>query len=756
MAIFDLPGKTILMHNRFGIRIELNFDQSGLMELWLSPGAGKTLNYRDRNFSNRDDHTRLFDRISFPDLGEEQFLGCEYDPFYSVIRFQNQTMHVATLFDSPLVVCWFDREQQVDIKSDKQDRIVLRDETGFVMEHPDRGRQFTFGAILEAKGGHFRHQIQVDEGRSTYCRAELQPGCRIAIAGELSTEPVVEYCQKALGKDRETMLRENEAQIAAAIRPGSFKLRGRDQLQNMLVKNKRVLLAMQDASGAIRAALNRIYYMIWVRDGAIIECYNGYTGWTEPLRRWTEFLLENPTEIEGEEPSGKTFLMLVNQITKWEEDGIFYAIWSAFTTWTQTGDPTFITGPYLERLEEAMDWLERRCYHPETGLFQRYFACESPFPLSRDDGFDGAVGIPQNRHNLRLDGKLVKTAEDLYINTYAYNCYLMLAAMTDGDKAENYLAKARHLAGKMEPIFSTVPGELPPYGRIYTHDGSVLKAANYGLDMTDHIWGCSVSPFYPMPGQIPAIRRRILQDLRNFPNEHFLAGFFSACAAMDPLWSDQTEVLRAFDYVARQCHWPGKYLAMPDTVKEFAAKPDGDLYHDVRPQAFSIGPWLAAVTGLGIRRLPFGLAIRATEGLEEITDYEYRGSLLHIRFSGNGLFPRVTLNRKPLNGTYQLPESLLQKGENEITVAGEEQNPGGPVLIGSTIRLWDVIAAQDTFIFQCEGYGVNVLEFLNGEKREFTVTGQDGRVISYRFHTVEGISYLEFDGKGRYCVEVRG
>jgi hypothetical protein len=64
MAIYDLPGKTILTHNRLGVRIELNFDREGLLELWISPKAKTSNHSRDRNWSNRDDHTRLFDRIT--------------------------------------------------------------------------------------------------------------------------------------------------------------------------------------------------------------------------------------------------------------------------------------------------------------------------------------------------------------------------------------------------------------------------------------------------------------------------------------------------------------------------------------------------------------------------------------------------------------------------------------------------------------------------------------------------------------------
>ena len=74
---------------------------------------------------------------------------------------------------------------------------------------------------------------------------------------------------------------------------------------------------MQDESGAIRAAIKFIYYLIWVRDGAIIAAPAAQAGWLDPLARWDAFLLANPTLTEHE-PKGRFFGQLVNgRITKW-------------------------------------------------------------------------------------------------------------------------------------------------------------------------------------------------------------------------------------------------------------------------------------------------------------------------------------------------------------------------------------------------------------------------------------------------------
>jgi hypothetical protein len=153
----------------------------------------------------------------------------------------------------------------------------------------------------------------------------------------LHDERVLEHAQQEARRGADDLLGHNEQQVAQALQSGHITLRDDEALQKLVDVNRRVLLSQQDAQGAIRAALNRIYYLIWARDGAIIECFKAYAGWSEGVEKWTQFLLANPLEVTEEEPRGRTYGMLVNPITKWEEDGVFFAIWSAFTTWTQNG-----------------------------------------------------------------------------------------------------------------------------------------------------------------------------------------------------------------------------------------------------------------------------------------------------------------------------------------------------------------------------------------------------------------------------------
>ena len=741
MATYDLPGKTILMHNRLGVRIELNFDKEGRIELWISPLAGRSTDARDRNFSNRDDQTRLFDRITLPGLSEAEFVRCDYDAFHSTVYFKKQTLHLVSLFDRPCVVLWCKHEQTVDFKSDKADVPVTRDRTRFVVAHPDRGHVFHFAAVT-ARGGSFRHQLQIEPGRSIYARAELGAGVRLAVAGGLANENIGAVAREAISRPLPAFLASGNKLITAAAAPGAFKLRGQPSLQRLLDVNRRVLISMQDTSGAIRAALNRIYYMIWIRDGAIIEVMHGHAGARAPLEKWTEFLLKNPAVIEKEKPAGRTFLMLTNQITKWEEDGVFYAIWTVFNAWTQSGDDRWRSPETLALLADALDWLERRCLDKKSGLFGRFFACESPLPGSRDDGWDNAVGYSVRRSSISFKGVPVRQSFDIYINLFAKSCYGMLAALQTGAAAsERLLRKALNLGEKLARFIPE--NGLPDYGDLLGADGRIRTAGPVGLDLTDYVWGLSLAPFFPQPWRLPGIRRALLEKAMSNPDHWFLAGFFSLVANIDPEWCDESEIMRAILFAAKECHRPGKFLPMPDTVVEMFGMPDGHPWHDVRPQAFSIGPWLATVAGLGLRRQSFGLAVRAGRSLKSITAYEYRHARIDATFEGNGPHTHVKLNGQPLTHTLQLPENLI-RSSTRIEVTRTRTAVPEPVLVGSTVRLDSIEIKPDGPRFHFTAFGLNSLEFRG--KAVFKLADPAGKPVPHEEHRDGGRVWITFAG----------
>ena len=741
MSSFYLPGKTILTHSPMGLRIEFNAHQEGALELWISPRPTTSNHYKDRNFSNRDDHTRLFDKITFPGLTEKNFKETVYDPFHTVIRFEGQTLHLVPLVKSAAILLWGELPLIVDLKSDKQDTPLQRDARIFELQHPDRGELFRYAAVIGEGAGSFAHQLTLDQGRSTYARAELGADQKLILAGGVEGDEVSRTAVSLVGNP--ALLAENEEWVKAALKPGSFTLRDKPDWQRLMDSSRRVLLAMQDEQGAIRAALSRIYYLIWVRDGSIIEAFQAYAGKRGALEKWAEFLLANPSECPAPN-EGKAFLMLVNHITKWEEDGLFYAVWAVFTAWTQSGDSKWLNESVTGLLREALLWKERYIFDEKEGLFGRYYRCETAFEGCRDNGFDNAVGVIMGKDQVMYEGRNIHRSYDLYINRFAHNSYLMLAAM-DPVHAPEYRAKAAALEEKMKAWNQPT---LPDYGLLKDSEGKTFLAPAYGLDGTDYIWACSIPPFSTEPWKDAVTQIQLLRNLVAKPAGTFLAGYFSLLQSIDPLDADPNELDAAIDYAARQCYRPGDFLAMPDTVVEMLNVTDGDIYHDVRPQAFSIGPWLSTLMGRGVRRLPFGVAVRGNQLLSKVNCYEYRNSTLDMEFKGVGSFAQLEINGKKVPSTLQIPDDLLTSGAVSVIVHSVD-TAGEPVqLLSSSIRLLNVAQVAGQTIWNGEAFGTAWLRFRGEAGITFKVQDEAGNSIPFTVHQDNGSHWIRFEKTG--------
>ena len=613
-AFAPLAGQTpptlVLMHSHMGIRMEYDIGTQRL-NLWIISFARNLARLPPIAISPTVTTTPAsFDRITLPGLTLQDFLNCDYDAFHSLLHFKNQTLHLASLYDQPAVLLWFEKPGLVDIKTDKSARILDRSPRLFSIQQNDRGKDLAFVASIAPGAGAFLHQLEIDEGRSTYARARLEPGQVLFFAAGLSAQNIPALAQTLAAQPLDQILKRNEALVAEAASRGNIRLRHLPRLQKLLDVNKRFLLSMQDPEGAQRNTAKSIYYLIWVRNGGMTYPPLTAAGWVDPLRRWNRFELANPTVIQDEEPRGRMFGQLVNgKINKWEEDGAFYAILSAFSYWTQTGDKSFLSGENLATLEDAMDWLERRCFDPSKGLFGRYYHSESPLYASRDYGWDNAVGFPVQPRPPVYHGETIRRSYDLYINLLSYSSYLMLSAAEQGDKADEYRRKAEALAKKIQPWLDDKQNGLPAFGTLISKDFRPVPAGPYGQinprDVADYEWALSVPPFAPRPWQMDSIDQALFRHMQADPRGYFLAAYFSILTALDTDAVDEREIMAMIDYAARQSYPAGKYLPMPYTMKEMTDYPDGDPDHDIRPETFTSGPWYGTDGRLGRAQTAF-------------------------------------------------------------------------------------------------------------------------------------------------------
>ena len=737
----------VFMQNRMGIRIEMNLTSQEL-SLWISPLAGVSNDIFDRNYSNRDDHTSLFDRITFPNLPLSGFDSCSYDPFYSVLYYGTQTMHLLSLYDEPMVLLWFEQPEKLDIKTDKADRIVTRSRHQFVFKHPDRRYTFDYVARMFDGAGYFQHQLDTAYGRSTYTRAHLSAGQPIVIAGKTEEEnvreKVEEVCQQTTGQ----LVAKTQEMTAENLRAGQLVLQDDKKLQRFYRTNKKCMLAEMDASGQLKASIRKVGHLPYMRDGGWAFTNAAYTGWPYPVKKWTDFLMANPTVIVDEEPKGKMFGQLVGPITKWEEDGINYAIWSAFAYYTQTADNEYNKGENWQLLTEITDWLERYCYDPERKLFYRYYYTETAYRGSRDDGYDNAIGCistmwpPKNYKD-----KVIKKAYDIFINTCCYSNYLMLAGMSpDEQAAEVYVAKARALEPGIREMFR---GKLPDYGLFITARNEKLRGEPYGISKNDYIWGNSVPVFYPDPFEMIDVRQQLFKNMMADLKGHFAATFYSLLNKLDPMFHSEQEVMEAVKVVAEAYYLPGKRTPMPFTLGEQTVVEDGDYYTDIRPMAFPTGPMMYAITGLGVRRLPYGIAVRANQSLNQLKNYHYQGKLIDFSFSKSKGIPNVQVNGKKLAGTLQIPLSMLAKDKNTIAIEQADEDAPKNTMVWSTIRLNDYHNGR----FEVKAFGKNQLIFHELDKKVL-VQSKNGIEVPVETKQKKAFTLVEFQGYGEFSIEL--
>ena len=736
----------ILMQNRRGVRIEYTLDRNDL-QLWISPHMGKSMSYVDQNWSNRDDHTDIFDRILLPGCDLTKFVRCDWDPFHSIIYFEDQTLHIAQIYDKPGVLIWFEKPGLVDIKM--YGDAVERTSKTFIINFTDRERNFQSAAILGAGEGYFQQQLQLDNYRSIHTRAHLEPDQVLLIASELKRENIGTRAKKWIMQPMAEILNQNEKEISRELNNGQFRLKNRPDMQALLDKSRRVALSMQNYKGFMRSTNQYIYYLLWYRDGGMNTGHITYSGWPQPAFDHTRFALHNPN-FTNENPDSIFFGQVMGgPLTKWQEDGLFYVVWPAFAYWTQTGDKSLCEGKYLRVMERAMSWLEDRCFDPDMGLFGRYFACETPMTDSRDNGWDNVTGAPTFKWDSKYKDGIIVRAYDNYVNLLHYSTYLMLSAMeTDPVKADEYHQKAINLDKHMRQFFD-YDGILPSYGQLLTKEGELVTAEPYGMDIWDYVWGVSLPPFEPtLPEKFKDLREQIRKDMTTTEGGYFLCVYFALLTSMDTQIHDEDKIMAAMDQLVEYSREPGTYLPMPDAVPEMFNISEENPFHDVRPLVYSIAPWLSAVTNLGIHRLPFGIAARGTKYLENLKNYIYKQASLDVIFSGEGNISRVLLNENELTGTLQIPEELLKEGKNVLSIEMENEVEKNNVLTGSTVQL-NSVEQSSVIIYHIMAYGKNVLTFKNLTGNIKILDSAD-EVCAYETKEMEDFTIIEFTGRGKF------
>jgi len=740
----------IFLSNPQALRVEYRLDDTRLL-LWWSPLAGKSSDCADRNYSNRDDHLEILQEIVLPGCGLESFLRCDYDPYHCVLHFEKQTLHLAVRPDSAAVLLWGENPLAVELKTFRHDDILAAESRLFHVRHPEPRFTFEFAACAGAGDGGIRYgHIHAPE-TSRYARAELSAGQLLVIGSGLGGESVHARLAEAAQKPVSSHLNETESLLQDIENSGYTRSGRYPQLEALRRGVTRGLHAMIDESGAARASLKAIYYLIWVRDAGFAFPFQEAAGWPHKLPELCRLLLDNPTHLdEPGLPSGRMFGQLIHrQYGRLEEDGIFYVAWTLFTNWTQSGNLDFVTPADWGLLDEALDWVEQVTWDEARGLFGEHFADETPTVGHRDCGVDFAIGkpVPLAGDGLHWQGQGVTRNYDVYFNLLMHSTYVMLAAMK---REPRYLDKAARLWTELEQLLRSRQDGIPRYGEILLEDGSRAAPGFIELTPSCGVWGLTLPNFAPLEDW-DSLRLAVLDELRARPNMHWMNGLAAALAAVDPWVCPPERLLDLHLKIAAETARPGQFLPMGGAMPEKFAAPEGNLYHDIRPQAFAMGAWLGAWTALGLRRLPYGLALRPTDAFETIEAYPWRGSTLEIEFCAASRAVGLEIDGQFIPATLQLPQNRLKAGETHAVRLVPA--PEAPLLLRSSLQLDDVERAGTETCYRFTAFGLAQMTF-SAPLPGFHLSDLTGNPIPCRWTSDQGLHTCHFThfGEGSFVV----
>lgn len=742
-----MPHPTqVFLHSPRALRVEYLLDEERLI-LWWSPLAGESWDAADRNFSNRDNPLAVFDAITIPGCGLAQFERGDYDPWHTILKFKRQELHIAVRPDEACVLVWGGRPLAVDLKSGRDDSVQHADESALVLRHQEGGKAFEFTAAT-GPSGRMRHSPFRAAGASWYARAELPPGGVLILGAGLAGDGAPERLRALGGQPTETHLEVIEAALGPLEGMGrtvSSREPELDQFRRSLVRG---LASMIDDSGTFRASLKAIYYLIWVRDAGFAFAFQSVAGWPHRLPELCRLFLENPTVARGDGvPRGRMFAQLINRdYGKYEEDGIFYVLWTLFTHWTQTGDRSFFEGEHRALLEDALEWVERRAFDHSRGLFGGYFADETPALGSRDYGWDFAVGKPSGDECIRHDGRRFTRSYDTYLNTVMHSAWSMMAAATGEQK---FQAKADELWGNLSELYSDRVDGLPPYGDLLAEDGTVERVRKWGPVSSVYVWGLALPNFLPLDDR-DAMTGALLDAILERPAMHWINGICAVVAAADPWLHGEERLVATLRLIREEAVKEGEFLPMAGAMPEKLHAPAGSLHHDIRPQGFAMAAWLAAWSSLGVRRLPYGLAVRPAKALDRLENFAWKQRTLDFEFPDMESAAGLEINGQIIAGTLQIPEEALRNGRNTIRPAAASP---GPVLLRSSALLQSVSAEGGSREFRAECFGPTEFAFAGGtgpaEVRDGT-----GAVVAHSTGTENTLTILRLFARGTVSVRM--
>lgn len=524
----------------------------------------------------------------------------------------------------------------------------------------------------------------------------------------------------------------------------AIKLEGDPELVKRAATDKRTFLSMQHQFGGIFAALDGGYNAIWVRDSTIVALCTALAGDPQFLKRWTPYLLANPTPVEARGKKYKTFIIAPydgHEVFRLEDDGPFYAIASAYAYWKLIGDDSLLKEWYAT-LQGAVDYLKAESYQPELGLYSESLINEA------------ALKASSYWQNEKLPG--LKVGDDwpmricsLYINNLMYAGHLMLGemglALGETARSAEDFKMAEVLAERVENKLWNPAQNVYLSGIAMMENGRKVPLDwNYYDIFIDYVWAFSLFPQTPNAFKSYRSMDTMLNSWDGpFPvkNGRVYTAMTLGHAAYVYAWADSfdkaTQCLRSLDRISQQVKWNDEMNAIYMMRGAMIELTTHVQFH--RPQVFVAGPCLNGVVALGVALDFNGVSIIPSGLLTKADHIIFKNVELNVDLCGAKNVAGLVVDGQRIPNTLRIPSSFLTPGKHEVKLLDQAQAAAEPLLRYSNLELVALTrSATGGLDYQVEGHGRGLLRFMNLKAEKVCVTDAAGAPLDFEAKAFEG------------------
>lgn len=660
----------IILQNRCGNRLSLLlYDDHTDLEFVYKPNAFRRKEFRARNFSNRDNYTVLFSEFSMPQIQADYITEFDYDPFVTRLRTLRKSQKAPSEAHNLLTFVNIADENAFAIAARAPLLLAFKPHQAFKAEDgllteafTDRGEEImSFIHFDSFEENRFRilndgtHVLQLFENEV------------VLVGGESNRYQVNRLLLKLQNLSLKDLIERNEQILAPRMNKGIVHFKNKD-IQKVIDLNHRIVYSGIDEGGACFGALNRIYHLIWVRDGSMTSSLMARAGNPELIKIWTPFLLNNPSITRREDGTKvPEFLQIVGtRWTKSEDDGIFFAVWSLYNYYQCTGQDDLLHDPVFEQLLQAIDRFLNKTWKPESAMIISDTRGETSLRGSPYFGYDAVNGnFEENDHHLE-DGKEVKFSASYYNQVNTYNLLLMANILLEQrpdlktTRTSRYSDIAKRLKQTMTTRFVDDKQGIY-YENYFIYANNSTEWIPLGDNPWEYSWAQSLGPFFPsIPLSVKS--SKAIHKQWGALNKYGFCPWNTIAHKLYEYGMSSKDFEQMLMPEMEEALMLTERYPMPGALTEYKGQVES-----WRGLPFSAGSLFFAMSGQMLQSLPMGIAVRASSNVDRIDNFYYRLSKIDARASGQGdLVKSYTFNGQAIDHTLQIPTRYLLPGSNKL------------------------------------------------------------------------------------------